>query len=254
MRLLITTAYNIVIRDYRIRFRRTYLSILWFLLPMFMLAGLALFIGGELGLYSIEGRNKYIVQLLTGLILWQLFADAWLEPMRYGRRTKTVLRAVALDENALLLAGAISAMIGFIIKVPVVLVAFVWFDVTPPNYNVFIPIGMISILSVGTALSCFTLPISLILLDVRYSMPVIQFVLLLATPIFYDIPASGLIASINHYNPFTYLILPIRDIFLNVTIDTSLVLLSTIIAIIFLVIGMYYYQAKMRLSIAYIGR
>jgi len=220
---------------------------------MFVLVGLALFVGGEADSSSAEEQNKHITKLITGIIIWQLFADAWLEPMRFGRRTKTVLRVVTLDENSLLLAGAISAMINFLIKLPVIIIALLWFNITP-GLSVLIPIGIMSILFAGASLSCFTLPISLLLLDVRYSIPIIQFALLLATPVLYDIPTNNIIANINHYNPITYLILPIRNAFLNASTEESSIIFSSLAAIIFLVIGMYYYRAKIRLSIAYIGR
>lgn len=244
----------IVMRDYRVRFRRTLLGVIWFLLPLFTLVGMAFFVGKDIGLYASAEQSQYLVQLLAGLIFWQLLADTWLEPMRFGRRANMVLRAVVFDQRKLLMAGVLSALIAFVVKVPVLIAALVWFKVVPDHAALLLPLGVASILAVGMAMACFTLPVSLALLDIRYGMPFVQYALLLTTPVFYPMPASGLLAQINQLNPFTYLVIPVRDALIGQPVETPLFLVSGLVAAFFLGLGLVYFQAKMRLAIAYIGR
>ncbi|MBR0566018.1 ABC transporter permease [Azoarcus sp. L1K30] len=253
MKPFLWAAWSLVMRDFRVRFRRTLLGVVWFLVPLFTLVSMALFVGQDLGLYR-EGQSKnYLVQLLAGLLLWQLVADTWLEPMRLARRANMLLRSVVFDARVLLGAGALSALVAFALKLPVLIAALIWFQVPFTASISWFPLAVCILLAAGAAMACFTLPLSLALLDVRYAMPFVQYALLLATPVFYTAPQSGPLALINHINPFSYMIVPFRDMLTGTMPDASAVLGLLFLVCLFLGLGLYYFQAKVRLAAAYIG-
>ena len=240
-------------RDYRVRFRRTLLGIVWFLVPLFSLIGIALFVGKDLGLY-LEGRSSsYLVQLLAGLIFWQLMADAWLEPMRLARRANMLLRAVVFDARILLAAGSLSALVAFALKLPVLIAALVWFNIPLTLSSAWLPVAICSLVAAGMTMACFTLPLSLALLDVRYAMPFVQYALLLVTPIFYAAPISGPVAWLNQSNPLSHLVLPARDALTGASPEAGALVAPLILTSCLLALGLRYFQAKIRLAIAYIG-
>lgn len=253
MKPFLMAAWALVLRDYRVRFRRTFLGVIWFLVPLFTVVGMAFLVGKELGLYS-EGRSKnYLVQLLAGLILWQLMSDTWLEPLRLARRTNMLLRSVVFDARILLVAGAVSGLVAFALKLPVLVAAILWFNTPLTWASLWFPLLVCGLVAAGAAMACFTLPVSLALLDVRYAMPFVQYALMLATPVFYSAPDLGPIAWLNRNNPFTYLVIPCRDVLLSVSPDPAEQIISLALVSGFLVLGLRYYHAKMRLAIAYIG-
>ena len=212
MKAFLLAAWSLVLRDYRVRFRRTLLGVVWFFVPLFTLVSVALLVGKDLGLYP-EGQSRdYLLRLLTGLMLWQLFADTWLEPMRLARRANMLLRSVVFDARILLAAGAISAVVAIALKLPVLLAAAIWFQAPLSVALGWFPVGICVLIAIGMAMACLTLPLSLALLDVRYAMPVVQYALLLATPIFYASPDSGPLQWINQVNPFTYVMVPFLDL------------------------------------------
>lgn len=240
-------------RDYRVRFRRTLLGVVWFVVPLFTLVAMALLVSKDLGLYPEGQSANYLVKLLAGLMLWQLLADTWLEPMRLARRANMLLRSVVFDTRVLLAAGALSALVAFTLKLPVLLTALLWFDVPLMPLTAWLPFAVGGLVAAGAAMACFTLPLSLALLDVRYAMPLVQYALLLATPIFYTAPSAGPVAWINRYNPFSYLIPPFRDALTGGSPDTAVILASAVLTLCFLGLGLLYFKAKVRLAIAYIG-
>lgn len=257
MRSFLWAGWSLVMRDYRVRFRRTLLSIVWFLGPLFSLVAVALVVGKGLGLYAEGQSGDYLVKLVAGLILWQLLANTWLEPMRLARRANMLLRSVAFDTRILLIAGALSALVAFALKLPVLVAVIVWFDVPLTLSIIWLPFGLFSLIAAGMAKACFTLPIGLALLDVRYAMPFVQYLLLLATPIFYTNPSAAPVAWINQYNPLTYLIPPLRDTLTGASLDvTNFVIpfaIPFVLTFCLLSVGLSYFQAKVRLAIAYIG-
>lgn len=247
------TSWSLVMRDYRVRFRRTLLGIMWFLVPLFTLVAMALLVGKDLGLYPEGQARNYLVQLIAGLILWQLLADTWLEPMRLARRANMILRSVAFDTRILLGAGALSALVAFAIKLPLLIAALVWFQIPLTLSSAWFPVAICSLVATGMAMACFTLPLSLALLDVRYALPFAQYALLLATPIFYTAPDTGPVAWINQANPFSYLVPPFRDALTGSSPTVVGILLSLVLVLGFLLLGLRYFQAKIHLAIAYIG-
>ncbi|HCY14484.1 MAG TPA: hypothetical protein DHV21_00675 [Curvibacter sp.] len=253
MKPLLLAASSLVMRDYRVRFRRTLLGIVWFLVPLFTLVGMALLVGKDLGLYTEGQSSSYLVQLLAGLILWQLLADTWLEPMRLARRANMLLRSVVFDTRILLAAGALSALVAFALKLPVLLAALLWFNVPLTLSSAWLPFVVCGLVAAGMAMACFTLPLSLALLDVRYAMPFVQYALLLATPIFYTAPSVGPVAWLNQGNPFSHLILPLRDTLTGVSPDAGALMAPLVLTLCLLALGLRYFQAKIRLAIAYIG-
>lgn len=253
MKPFLLAAWSLVMCDFRVRFRRTLLGSFWILLPLLTLVSIALLVGKDLGFYS-EGQSKsYLVQLLVGLILWQLFTDTWLESMRLARRSKMILISVVLDPRIMLVAGAMSALIAFAIKLPVIIAVMVYFSVSISLTSSILPVAICILVSAGITMACFTLPLSLVLLDVRYAMPFLHYSLLLVTPIFYLSPTTGPVSFLNRYNPLSYLIPPFRDMVIGTTSDVSGIFPTVLLTLIFLGIGLRYFEAKIRLAVAYIG-
>jgi len=254
MQKLITPAWLVLMRDYKIRFRRTLFGVLWFLIPLITLVVAILFLGKENGLYSETSLKTYLAKLVCGLAFWQLMADAWLEPIRLARRSSSILRAIPFDSRILLFAGAFSSLIAFLIKIPLLIFVLKWGQFPILNLICSLPFASIILVLVGMVMSCFTLPISLALLDARHAMPLIQYAFLLASPIIYEQPKVGILAWLNNVNPFSYIIPPFQNFVISGELNFFEVLKLFALILLFLIIGLYYYQSKIRLCMAYIGR
>lgn len=246
-------AYALLMRDYRVRFGRTLFGLIWFLLPLLALVGVAWVVGRDMGLYPDGSPGEHLVRLLAGLICWQLLADAWLEPMRLARRARTILRSVSFDQRSLLVAGGLSALVAFALKLPVLLLALWWFKAPVGHALAWAPLAVLVLLTAGMAMACFTVPISLTLLDVHYAMPIAQYLLLFATPIFYPHPASGLMRVVVGANPFTFLVPPLRNALMGQPPDAVALLAAAVGVVAFLALGLAYFRAKVHLAIAYVG-
>lgn len=252
MRSCLFSAWGIVLHDYRVRFGRTILGMLWLLLPLVALMGIAMAVGRNAGLYNPSDSHAYFTRLLAGLILWQLFADSWLEAMRLGRRSNSILRSVAFDRRIILAAGILSALVAFAIKLPLLIVTLLWFKTPLSLEALLLPFGLIAIVGSGCILACLTLPASLVLLDIRYIMPIAQYALLLATPIFYDW-REGLVGSINSINPLTYVVPTTRDL-LTGSANFELIFLAMSVVLAALPLFLRYYERRMGLIVAYVGQ
>lgn len=253
---LLRSAVALVVRDWRVRFRRTVLGMAWLCVPLLGLAALAVSLGPAAGLYEPAQASRYLARLLVGLVLWQLFAESWLEPMRLSRRAGPLLRAFSFDARALLLAGALSALAALAVRLPVVGAALGWFGIGPgPGAWTLLP-GVVLLVVAGAALACFTLPAGLVLHDLRYGLPLAQWALLAATPVFYDRPVSGPLARVVDLNPLSALVPALRDLLLDpVPAVGPRAWLAAVAAVVLplLALGLAYYATRIRLAVAYVG-
>lgn len=255
---LLRIAVALVVRDWRVRFRRTLLGMAWLCVPLLGLAALALSAGAATGLYEPGQAPHYLSRLMAGLVLWQLFADAWLEPMRLSRRAGPLLRAFSFDARALLLAGALSALAALAVRAPLVVAAWWWFGIAPGPGAWAVAPGLLLLVAAGATLACFTLPAGLVLHDLRYGMPYAQWALLAACPIFYERPAQGVLAKVVDLNPLSALVPPVRDLLLGTqagpSAATPLALaIAAAVVLPLLVLGLAYYGTRIRLAAAYVG-
>lgn len=251
MRAFLRGAWALVMYDYRVRFGRTLLGMLWLLLPLVALVGAAMVVGHDAGLYETGQARAYLARLVVGLIVWQLFADCWLEPLRLGRRANTILRGVSFEHRMLIGAGALSALVALAVKLPVLVGVLIWLGVPPTWSWLSLPFGLVGCMAAGSALACMTLPVSLVLLDVRYAMPLAQYAALLVTPIFYE-PPQGLLGQINRWNPLTYLAPAVRDVLTGTGVMLP-VFIGATIAFVLLLAALRYFGRRMGLAVSYVG-
>ena len=70
MRWFLRASWALLLRDWRVRFRRTALGALWFLLPLLSMVAAALYVGEGAGLYQLSAPGGWLrqaVHLLVGL-------------------------------------------------------------------------------------------------------------------------------------------------------------------------------------------
>lgn len=257
------TSWALVLRDWRVRFRRTVLGVLWFLLPLLSVAAAAAYLGVEAGLYDPSragGAGRYLARLLAGLALWQLFAQAWLEPLRLSRRTATLLRCVPFDARVLLGAGALSALVVFALRLPMVLLVLFWFDPPPHPQAWMLPlavVGWAALVAAGAALACLCLPLGLVLPDVRYALPMLQLAWLVVTPVFHEPAPGSLLARVNQFNPLAALVPAARDTLAgDLLAGPALAHAGAAAGVVLLALlaGLAYFRSRIRLAVAYVGR
>ncbi|MGE3771224.1 MAG: hypothetical protein AB7G06_09780, partial [Bdellovibrionales bacterium] len=180
---------------------------------------------------------------------------SWFEPLRLARRARTYVKHVTFNAFGLIAGGVASALGNLAVKLPVVIAAFVYFQVpVPASAWIALP-GGIGLLALGAGLAALLLPASLVIADVRYMQPFMQYAGLFATPIFYDMRTEGVLGFINTYNPLSYLVPTTRDLILGLPGDHLAAMgVSTLCGLLLAAGGFLYFHNKFRLIVAHVGR
>ncbi|MEX2631588.1 MAG: ABC transporter permease [Tistlia sp.] len=207
--------WQIFVRDFRARYRRAMLSLIWVLAPMVMIAGTAYVVARELDLEMLDKGVPYPVTLIAGLLLWGVFSEAVSGPQQMCRRSRTFLRKAPIDYGAILVGATGYVVLNFLIKLPILIGVMVWFGIVPTLEALLVLPLLVALWLLGLSLGALVAPLSLVYFDVRYGLPFVLILLLVLTPVLYPPPEAGLLQVITQYNPLAHLIVAARDLLLT---------------------------------------
>ena len=203
-------AWRLAVRDISAQYRQAFLGILWaFILPL--ANTLAWIFLNSSGVVKIgETALPYPVYVFTGTMLWAIFMDALNAPLQQTRAAQSMLSKLNFPREALIVSGIYQAMFNAMIKVVLLVVALVFVGINPGWNVLFFPLGVLSLLLIGTTLGLLITPVGLLYTDVGNGMPLLIQFLMYVTPVVYPMPQDGWIAVLISMNPLTPLILTTR--------------------------------------------
>ena len=232
---------NLVIRDIKVRYKRSVLGFLWVMLnPLLMMLVLDVVFSG---LFKVSTKN-YTAYLLSGIILWNFFSQSTSTALNGFIGNSNLIKKVALPKAIFPLSMIISAVIHFIFSL-VPLFAIFLITGTPVSGNIYLLpfiIVIVSMFSYGVALILSTMTV--FFHDTRYIYDVLLLAWMYLTPIFY--PASIIpqkIIFVLRLNPLYYFLEAFRaSLYMDIPGLPVKLLLGSFFAVVFYVIGWLYYS------------
>lgn len=204
-------AWRLAVRDISAQYRQAFLGILWaFILPLAnTLAWIFLNISGVVKM--ADTALPYPVYVFTGTMLWAIFMDALNAPLQQATAAKSMLAKLNFPREALVISGIYQTLFNAFIKIVLLLGALVFVGINPGWNLLLFPVGVLSLVLVGTALGLFITPVGLLYTDVGKGLPLLMQFLMYATPVVFAMPKEGFAATLFTLNPLTPLILTTRD-------------------------------------------
>lgn len=204
-------AWRLTVRDISAQYRQSFLGILWALILPLANTAIWLYLNGS-GIVKIQETSiPYAVYLFAGTMIWAIFMDAINAPMGQTGAAKGMLAKLNFPREALLLAGVYKTLFNAGIKIGLLLCILPFFKVNPGWGLALFPVGVLSIVLVGTAIGLFITPVGMLYSDVGRALPLVMQFLMYATPVVFAMPESGLAAKVFAANPLTPLILTARN-------------------------------------------
>ena len=244
--------YQLVIRDIKIKYRKSVLGVFWsFLEPLLTMIVLTIIFST---IFKGWGIENYPVYILTGRLVFVFFAGGSKGALLSIRSSANILKTVYVPKYLYSLSTVISNFVTFLLSL---LVLFLVMAVTNAPFTIYIiftslPIMALLFFTIGVGLIMAT--VNVFFRDLEHLYGVFLTLLMYATPIFYPpqiVPAS--FRFIQDYNPLYAVISCCRSVFIEgVMYDPGQLLFATISAVITLIIGLalfYKYQDKFILHI-----
>lgn len=204
-------AWRLAVRDIRAQYRQTILGILWaFIMPL--ANTLAWVFLNASGIITVtDTALPYPVYVFTGTMLWAVFMDALNAPLGQVSASRGMLAKLNFPREALVVSGIYQTLFNAAIKILLVLGAVFILGVKPGWALLLFPLGLCSLVLVGTAFGLLITPVGMLYTDVGRALPLLLQFLMYISPVVFPMPKTGLASTLFNLNPLTPLILTTRD-------------------------------------------
>lgn len=242
---------ELVKKDIKLKYRRSYLGILWTLIePLLTMIVLSTVFGG---LYGRTDR-QFPVYVLTGRLLYSYFANSTKACMRSIRSHSGMIKKVYVPKYIYPLSSVCSNYVTFLISLIVLVVVSIVLKVNISHYILFsiVPLVLLFVMAYGVGMILATM--SVFFRDLEYLWSVVLMIIMYTCAIFY--PAERLADTgkgwILDVNPLYNLIDLFRSAIFSSPIDTNRIIYATVFSFGTLIIGMIMFYKKQDKFILYV--
>jgi lipopolysaccharide transport system permease protein len=207
-------SWRLFLRNLRGLYRQTLLGLFWAFLPPIANTAMWMFLK-KTGAFRMEGTNvDALVYILTGMILWEGFIDAFQMPMNALNKNKNMLSRLNFPRESLLAVGLGEVVFNLAIRLLLLIPTFWWFQVELHWTLALAPLAIGGLVLFGMALGLLIMPIGTLYQDVGQFISLALPFWMIVTPIIY-VPWTTLPGSLlNWVNPAAPLLIAGRDLLL----------------------------------------
>lgn len=234
-------------RDIKVKYKQTLLGFAWAILQPTMMMLIFTILFGRVLKSNTEMNLPYPIFVYTGLMLWGIFSSGLQSAGNSMVSNSNIIKKIYFPRLIIPLSSILVSLFDFLMTLlPFALLA-IYFDTSIDFLRLilFLPLSLIIILLTTFGAGCLLAALNIKYRDFRYILPFIIQFLMFATPVIYplSIVDNGFLQLILNLNPVTTAITLFRSIFDNtVIINYDLTLAGIVVAILFLIIGLYYFR------------
>ena len=225
-------------RDFKVRYKQTFIGVLWALFqPIMSMIVFSLFFGKLAGVPS--DNVPYPIFVYVGLLFWQFFSDALSDTSNALITNQSIVTKVYFPRLILPISTVVTKLLDFAIAA-VVLIGLMFYYHFVPSLEGLALLPLLLIITFMAALGggLFLASINVKYRDVRYILPYFIQLFMFVTPVIYSSSIAGKYSWILAFNPMSGVIQTARAAFLHTApINWLLLSISLCASVIILVIG-----------------
>lgn len=243
LRISPSIAWSLFLRTMRVQYRQTWLGYLWLLLPPLATTLTWVYLSRANILNVGQTSAPYALYVLTGTLLWQVFAEALNCPLQQITSSRDIVTKTKIPHEALLLAGLLEILFNFAVRLIATLPALIWYK-SPWSWTIlFAPFGVLMLLLVGLTIGLLVTPIGLLYQDVSRGLGIVIGFWFFLTPVIYPPPVHWPASLLVTLNPVTPLLITTRNwLTLGTVTPATGFTLVICLSLFFLVIGWLTYK------------
>ncbi len=204
-------AWRLLIRNISAQYRQSFLGYTWAFIPPLFTSAIWVFLQSHRVFEIADTGMPYVVFVIVGTVLWQTFTEALNSPLRVVSGSKSILSKVNFPREALILASIGQVLFSFLIRALILVAVMVWFKITPGVSVLLVPLGVLALIGLGTAIGLLLTPLGLLYQDVGRGLTFVAQAWFFLTPVIYPLPKASFAATLIEFNPVTPLLVSTRD-------------------------------------------
>ncbi|MEJ0034458.1 MAG: ABC transporter permease [Bacteroidota bacterium] len=231
-------------RDVKLRYKQTVLGFAWALLqPLVMMTIFTFFFGKALNIPSQS--IPYPVYVLSGLVIWNFFSTGLTGAAQSMVGNAPIINKIYFPRLVIPVSAVLVSLFDFVIAFVLLIVMLVWYQV-PVGITALLywPLAVVAVVVATMGLGCGLAALNIKYRDIRYVIPFMVQILFFLTPVIYPMsmikyPVLKYILVLSPaYAPVELFRIPLT----GVMPDITLVSMSLISGLVFLIVGILYFR------------
>lgn len=204
-------AWRLLVRNISSQYRQSLLGYIWAFMPPIFTTAIWVFLNAQNILTIDDTGMPYLVFVLVGTVLWQTFVESLHSPLSMVSDSKAMLTKINFPREALILTGIGQVLFNFAIRASLLVVVFFWFDIDLKSTIVFVPLGVLALILLGTSVGLLITPLGMLYHDVGRALGFGTQALFFLTPIIYPVPQASWASTLIKLNPVTPILQTTRE-------------------------------------------
>jgi lipopolysaccharide transport system permease protein len=238
--------YFFIWRDLKVRYKQTVLGASWAIIqPFFTMVIFSLFFGRLAQVPSDD--IPYPIFSYSALVPWTFFANGLMQASNILVLNANMLKKIYFPRLTLPVATVLAGLVDFLLAFTILIVMMLYYGIYPTINVIWLPALLLMALFTSMGVSLWLSAMNVQFRDVKYMIPFITQAWLFLTPIAY--PSSLLDEpwrTIYGLNPMAGVVEGFRWALLGAPAPGPIILLSSLISIVLLVSGVYYFRRMER--------
>jgi lipopolysaccharide transport system permease protein len=234
-------------RDIKVRYKQTFIGILWAVFQPFITMVVFTVFFGSLAKIPSDGV-PYAIFVYVGLLFWQFFSDSLSDTSNALIANQSIVTKVYFPRLLLPISSVVTKLIDFGIAALILVGLMVYYGYVPHLSGLFIlPLLLLITFMAAIGGGLFLSAINVKYRDVRYALPFFISIMLFITPVIYPASIAGKYSRLLAINPMMGVIQTARAALLGTAqINWVLIFDSFIGTAVLLVIGIYIFKKTER--------
>ena len=214
---------NLVLKDFKIRYRNMSLGVFWSLLNPFVMMGVLVFVFTTV--FPDQTVKGFPLFILCGLVPFNFFSTAWSSGMVCVTDNSGFVKRIPLPRVLLPLTNVLANCMHLLIQISLLLAFALLLGYPINRFWLFLPLVWVLELCFIFGLVMASSAIDVYVRDLRYIVDSIIRVMFWAVPVFYSIERVPLrFRNFYEFNPVSALTIALRRILMEATAPSSAIL------------------------------